>query len=92
MKGTYHPEIRYSCPNWLERLRQSWMTWHMQSDWLEASLKARSSPVHIQRFLFRFDCKKGNSKKTCKESKFELAKTYQKRWLTNEGQSALNIP
>ena len=44
------------------------------------------------RFLFRFDRKKSNSKKPCEESQSDLAKTQTKKWLTNDGQSALNIP
>ena len=44
IKGKYHPEIRYSCLDWLERLRQSQMTLRMRFDWLEVSLMARSYP------------------------------------------------
>ena len=52
MKSTYLSEIRYSCPDWLERLWQSQMIQRMRSDWLEASPKARSYPrVYSEIFI-----------------------------------------
>ena len=51
IKGIYHPEIRFSCLDWLERLRQSQMTLRMRFDWLEASLTTRSYP-HVCSEIF----------------------------------------
>ena len=91
-KGTYHPEIRYSCLDWPERLRQSQMTLRMWSNWSEASLKARSCILRILRFFFGLTLKKVIQRSRVMKANQISQKRKQKRWLTNDGQSVLNIP
>ena len=77
--------------DWLQRLRQSQMTKRMRSNWLEASLKARSYPHVYFEIFFRFVVKKVTRRSRVRKANQISQKRKQKRWLTNEGQSVLNI-